>query len=311
MPELIEDLNGLWDIVVDLVTYYYDCCSLDMPYDEGEIVEITRLESFEEVLKEMIEDVCTNNNVQIPQMNADRLKCALSIKPIVCPECGHQLQIEDEIGKGWWDLNEVPLKNAHHILNRSYWSFLTHYTRSTPLLSELEVLNKISTERTLNANNYRDYDVVCLTECCPLEIEELSQVSPGQNSYPSIWKRSKYGVAMNRKKLISFGAMPAIHGDNALFTSLPETEKWRFMHFNAGQPFSDWTMEREFRFNGNLSLNLFQPEDVVFIVSNKAEKFKLLSQRDVFPYAVMVFNELPAKNSDFPKITARQKLLRF
>jgi len=149
--------------------------------------------------------------------------------------------------------------------------------------------------------------VVSMTECSPLEVRALlKHQSEQEHGEPFKWGRSRHGVAVRRNAAIARGgAMPVLAGDAALWASLSPANRFRFVRWEP--PRVDWTFEREFRVLGNLDLQLFQPTDVVLIVENRHERFRLLAQRDVTPFPVMPFDYVFSTDDPYPRRTKRQQ----
>lgn len=93
--------------------------------------------------------------------------------------------------------------------------------------------------------------------------------------------------------------------------TLPAADRFRCVKFERRNgAYSDWTFEREFRHKGDIKLENFDPNDVLVIVANRAERFRLLAQEDIVPWPVVAFDYAFAEGEPpYARLTGRQKAL--
>jgi hypothetical protein len=154
---------------------------------------------------------------------------------------------------------------------------------------------------------------VCFTECSPLEIYEMLRVMELESDeLPHRrrgfeWQRSKHGIAIKRAALIEYGARPVLHGDATIREKLGEDELWRFKMFDPDIAQSDWTFEREFRVPDAIRLGSFDPLDIILLVENRAEQFRLLAKRDLPMYAIVPFDYVYSADDPNAHLSYRQR----
>ncbi len=54
MSDLLEEIGDLWEIVLDLLTFYHECCITCQPYEGGEAVWLSEEHDLPEVLQELV-----------------------------------------------------------------------------------------------------------------------------------------------------------------------------------------------------------------------------------------------------------------
>ncbi len=187
---------------------------------------------------------------------------------------------------------ELPLTPNENISWRDY---LFHYTRACsgpwpgeiyrqylldlldarPLSgrSPLDTLVRIAQEGLLRAScrMVRGITpVVCWSSLPPRELSLLRKWRRGL----ARWTVEPYGVAVRRDILRSLGAKPAIYGSEQVYSTLPDSEKYRFQLSRSG-PSAAWRHEREWRIAGELALGGVKPHQGFFFVqtAKEAEKF--------------------------------------
>jgi hypothetical protein len=87
------------------------------------------------------------------------------------------------------------------------------------------------------------------------------------------WDFEHVGICIRRNLLKQLGARPVIYGDDDAWSQLPEGERrWfqqQFSHTPSGT--IDWSIEREWRFPGNVDLTRFRPDDAFLFCPGNAE----------------------------------------
>lgn len=311
MAQLLDDLGDLWDIVLDLLTFYHECCIYCQPYEDGEPVWLSEEESIPEVVQELVIGVCEANGHPVPEdINDDLVAEAFDESPRSCRNCGAQWDSLTPIGGEWLVARGHDTPEATYLLTKAYWSYLTHYTKPTQESSGLDVLLRIVWDRRIRASNRMvagRHSVVAFTECSPLEILELLKAEGNPDPAEGFrWRRSKHGIAITRETLCAIGALPVIHGDQPIYDCLPHDQRFRFVRFDRRHAFSDWTFEREFRVEGDVDLTQLKPNDVILIVESRAEMFRILAQRKVVPFPVMPFDYVFSTDAPNARMTERQ-----
>ncbi|MBI2378198.1 MAG: hypothetical protein HYV07_29625 [Deltaproteobacteria bacterium] len=162
------------------------------------------------------------------------------------------------------------------------WPFLTHFTRAPrgPWAGESlrayaerlargevfetsaeDTLARIVASRRLLACSarLRGGPAVCFTERRPHELMALKRHhrSLGRPRY------EPFGIAVPREALEQLGARPVCYGDEAVWASLPDEERWRFQHVGRTER---WTEEREWRFPRDLELSRLDPDSVRLVL---------------------------------------------
>lgn len=316
MSELIGDLGDLWDIVLDILGYYHRCCINCQPWESGEPVWLSEQYCLGEEIENTVDIVCETNDHELSSdLDISTIEAALREKPFECPNCGtsHNEYIAN-IGGYWLTLRGEETSTATYLLTRTYWPYLTHYTKTdrdynNGLDRLLAIINSGIIRGSLNGLS-GNHPAACFTECSPIEINEMLEMMesdivtlPGRNRGFE-WRRSKHGIAIRREALVSYGARPVIHGDSSLHDRLDEDELWKFKEFKIN---SDWTFEREFRVPHSVDLSRISPEDIIIIVKDTGEQFKLLAKRDIPIYAIIPFDYVYSKEDPRPRLSNRQK----
>ncbi len=87
------------------------------------------------------------------------------------------------------------------------------------------------------------------------------------------WDFEHVGICIQRNVLKVLGARPVIYGDDDVWSELPEGERlWfqqQFSHTPSGT--IDWSIEREWRFPGDVDLTRFRPDEAFLFCPGKAE----------------------------------------
>lgn len=322
VSELQDLLADAWDVVPDLVFYEYGKCYNCQPYEGGEPVWLGRSQDLLDAAMEVIELVADVNEIGLPSTWEDLVAEAIDESAWTCAECGTELTSGDEVGENIFDEGTDP-DRAQHLLTQAHWPFLTHYISGDSEAEVRERFESILRERVVRASSkfiMGGHKVVCLTECSPPEIRELLRVSQEPADFfdqwarwkqlgheKMNWARSTWGLALNRTALVAAGARPAIHGTPALYHALPNKDAFRFVRFEHGSKFADWTFEREFRFPGDISLDGPVATSVFLVVPNRTERWRLLARVDVPPWPIMPFDFPLAPGEPVPRPTGRQR----
>lgn len=312
MSRLLDHMKKDWEIVLDLLTFYHECCYNCQPWENGECFWLSEEHDILDVLQEIVEGVCLANNKRIPKyLNDQTVAEAFDECATTCDNCGTEWDSGSQIGGSWLVCRGEDTAHANYLLTKSHWNFLTHYTKPANGMSGLEILLDIVWDKKIRGSNRMIVDkrnVVAFTECSPLEIMALLE---GENHPQPAerfrWSRSRHGVALNRSALCTAGALPAIHGDGKILNCLPENQRFRYQKFDRTSTFSDWTFEREFRVEGNVNLADFKPCEVILIVANRQEMFSVLAQKKVPPFPFMPFDYVFSTDAPYARLTRRQK----
>lgn len=316
---LLDEMGDLWEVVLDLLTFFHECCVACQPWDEGP-VWLSERHDISEALQEIVIEVSEVNGLALKtEVDSDSVSQAFDQKPTSCPNCGCEWDSSMEIGGSWLVLDGEDTSKATYILTRKFWPYLTHFTKKTEKETAIELLQKIVKEGLIRGSNKLitgSYFVVAFTECSPLEILELIKASNRRNysgiaqpHVPVQWNRSGYGVAIKRQTVTQGLALPVIHGDVSIYNSLPVDQKFRYVRWTPSGAWSDWTFEREYRVNGDVNLNKFSPYDVAIVVPDRSNRFSLLARKEVFPFPVIALDYVYSSDAPSPKITRRQRAL--
>lgn len=82
MARLLDDLGDLWEIVLDLLTFYHECCYNCQPRDDGDFVWLSEEHDIQDVLQEFVEGVCNANDVPVPTyLDSDAVAEAIDESP--------------------------------------------------------------------------------------------------------------------------------------------------------------------------------------------------------------------------------------
>jgi len=318
MSELIAELGELWDISIDLLGFYHECCYNCQPRENGEYVWLTKKYLLGDELGRIVSEVCLiNNHEPTTDINYETLEESLQLHPFICPNCGTEhLDITNEIGGEWLQARGHDTRTATYLLTRTYWPYLTHYTRTDERYPcGLDRLCSIINDGTIRGTSNMiegNQPAVCFTECSPLEIYEMLRIMGLEgDDLPNRqigfeWRRSKHGIAIKRDVLIEYGARPVLHGDTSIRERLSEDELWKFKLFDPDISQSDWTFEREFRVAGTVRLDDFDPLDIILLVENETEQFRLLAKRDCPKFAIVPFDFVYSTDNPMPHLSQRQ-----
>lgn len=87
------------------------------------------------------------------------------------------------------------------------------------------------------------------------------------------WDFEHFGICIREKRLQQIGARPVIYGDDVTWSQLPEGERLWFQQRFSNSPAGtiDWSIEREWRFPGDVDLAQFAPEDVFLFCPGNSE----------------------------------------
>jgi hypothetical protein len=191
------------------------------------------------------------------------------------------------------------------------WGYLTHWTTATAdpwpgetkaqfyaafergeqgyPRSAFHTLSRILAERCLRASKRLirgEERLVSLTACPPSELVRLVKWRPSLLR----WTFEPYGIALDQRKLKSLGARPVIYGDDYQYDLLDDRDKPFFQ--NSGHGENDWRVEKEWRYRGDLDLNLFSREDGLIFVFTKEEVDALQKSS---PFPVLCWNDVPKR----------------
>ena len=187
------------------------------------------------------------------------------------------------------------------------WTFLSHTTRACAgpwpgeshdeyvdsLLerqdsadhSAVATLTRIVTQRKLVAGNRTirgEYPMVCLTEVPLLELPHLRQF----RTHRTRWDFEPFGLCLRKQWLIDRGTRPVIYGDERLWDELADADRPFFQRNHpatsdsaTGRQEIDWSVEREWRHQGDLDLSELDPMDGLVFVPNfeAAERLAVVS----------------------------------
>ncbi len=319
MSGLIDEVGNLWDITLDIVSFYHECYYNCQPRDDGEYVWLSKKYVLADILEDILMGVCeVNGHELLTEINYHTLERALNEEAFICPNCGtDHTEPGNEIGGEWLTLQGENTESATYLITRTFWPYLTHYTKVDETYgSGFERLCSIVQDGVIRGTSKMvggNRPAVCLTECSPLEIMEMLKVMQlPMDDLPYRqrgieWNRSKHGIAIKRDALVEYGARPVIHGENVIRTKIGQDELWRFKLFDPNIGHQDWTFEREFRVPDEIKLADLESTDIVLIVENKVEQFTLLAKRDVPIYAILPFDFVYSSDNPYPHRSDRQR----
>jgi hypothetical protein len=149
--------------------------------------------------------------------------------------------------------------------------------------SRLATLCRIVAMRRLTASNEITRDstpVVCFTEQTVERFAELRTF----RSHLGRWDFELVGVAIKRDILERLGARPVIYGSDATWDQLarPQRPFFQIERSNSGKRDITWTIEKEWRVEGNVDLDRLKPHDAFVFVETEDEA-----------HAVAVFSRWP------------------
>lgn len=225
-----------------------------------------------------------------------------------CPNCSAEWGPGLRVGSRWPPLDGGK-KFELEMLTRAGWPYLTHYTKGAGTRGPVEILAQIVSDGEIKASKHLikgSHLVVCFTEASPPEIDELIKGYAAGTGGPK-WTRSRHGIAIRRTPLIErAGALPVVHGSEDLYDSLPADDKHRFVRFEHGSSFADWTFEREFRVSGSVGLKDYGPGDVVVVVESSYERTVLLALDTPPIWPVICFDDLSTTVKPYATMSPRQ-----
>ncbi len=208
----------------------------------------------------------------------------------------------------------APIRKLPH---RQDWSLLTHWTRQQAgpwpdqspddylddlILdrggadhSALAALCRIVRTRRLLATNTLirgGSRMVCFTE---VPLEQLPHLRAFR-SHLSRWDFERYGICIDRSWLEQSGGRPVRYGGPDEWHTLPEAERPYFQprfSRNRGREPVDWSIEREWRHPGDLSLEQLPADAALIFVPEVGEARKIAT---ISPWPVIV---LPSGTSRY------------
>jgi len=319
LSELTDEIGDLWDISLDVLGFYHRCCYNCQPREDGEYVWLSEKYVLGDELKEIVIEVCEiNHHKLLTEISYRTLEESLRKKPFICPNCETEhVDIGNEIGGEWLVRRGEDTNSATYLLTRTYWSYLTHYTKTDEQYPNgLERLCTIINDGVIRGTSNMiegNKLAVCFSECSPIEIYEMLRImglEKGELPHRRrgfAWRRSKHGKAIKRNALIEYGARPVLHGEATIREKLGEDELWRFKMFDPNINQSDWTFEREFRVAEAIRLDSFDPLNIILLVENGTEQFRLLAKQDVPMYAIVPFDYVYSTDSPSAHLSDRQR----
>ncbi len=193
------------------------------------------------------------------------------------------------------------------------WDLLTHTTRSRPgpwpdesfeeyadgLMesrsdadhSTLNALKRIVSQRKLMASGRTirgGSRMVSFTARPLASLPELHRFRPHRVH----WDFEPYGLCLRREWLLSRGVQPVQYGDETAWQLMPDSER-PFFQLATGDSGIDWTVEREWRAHGDLSLAELTSVDVILFVPD-FEAAKSLAEVTNWPITLW-----PGSRGDF------------
>lgn len=176
----------------------------------------------------------------------------------------------EEVGQPWGSLTHWTRASVDPWPEETKADFYTAFEKNEDGYprSAFHTLKRILKQRCLIASKklIRGREkVVSLTACPPWELGKLVKWRPNLLR----WTFEPYGIALNRSKLESLGAQPVVYGENYQYRFLKDGDKSFFQSCGHGE--NNWRAEKEWRYIGDLDLNLFNPEDVTVFVFTREE----------------------------------------
>jgi hypothetical protein len=118
-------MGDLWEIVLDLLTFYHECCYNCQPRDSGEYVWLSEEHELLDVLQDIVEGVCHANNKRLPRyLDANVVAKAFDECPTSCDNCGTEWDSDTPIGGEWLVCRGEETKRANYVLTKAYWPYL-------------------------------------------------------------------------------------------------------------------------------------------------------------------------------------------
>ena len=164
-----------------------------------------------------------------------------------------------------------------HICRRSdFTSRITHLTRRTDEKSAFQILCKILDEKRILGSGlegyirqnkkavcFQDVPLYSLAENVKYEEEYASQNKLGINKVK--FRYEAFGLRFNKGNMFQRGARPVIYGLKNELDNLPANEQWRCVQLdlNDSNNIIDWTHEREWRIEGDLTFEYNEIEIIL------------------------------------------------
>jgi hypothetical protein len=197
--------------------------------------------------------------------------------------------------------SKAPSRKEDRVLTLKSWpekgTYLIHYTRSCPgpwpgqsygdycqsLIdgreeadhSGFHTLRRILEEGVIRGSarlTRGKRAVVSLTECLPGELIRLIKWRKGLIR----WSFEPYGIAIAKDILVGLGARPVIYGDETTFRNLSDGDKFLFQPRSSGG--KDWSVEQEWRIQGDVYLKNLLFQDLAVIVDTLDEAWPIQDQ---------------------------------
>ena len=125
------------------------------------------------------------------------------------------------------------------------------------------------------------YRVVCFSELTPRELVERRVFRSHRGRYDF----EPYGICLQERILVEKGARPVIYGDESVWSDLADGDRPFFQKRRSEESAIDWTIEREWRCLGDLSLADFGPDDAVVFVPT-VEEAKTVACESPWPVTI-------------------------
>lgn len=138
--------------------------------------------------------------------------------------------------------------------------------------SALACLERIVNQRRLIASSQMirgGYPMVCFTA---VPLNELPAIRQFRN-HRTRWDFEPYGICIRRSWLQERETRAVIYGDDAVWQELADVDRPYFQF--TSQSGIDWTIEREWRHQGDLELRELTADDVLLFVPRHADVIRL------------------------------------
>ena len=167
---------------------------------------------------------------------------------------------------------------------QSYEDYLNGFLENEPLArhTALDTLIRILTEQKLRAGNKLirgKIPVISWSSIYPGELNSIRLWNPALTR----WTVEPYGIAIEKKFLISKGCMPVIYGRDEIFKKLQPSLQYRFQRHVP--PKCLWKHEKEWRLAQDLDLqDVFPGKGFIFVQSQKERDYLkgFIKQSDTF-----------------------------
>ena len=128
----------------------------------------------------------------------------------------------------------------------------------------VHVLRRILlTQRLIGTNRFtRSHRVCCFTEVPLAEFESRRTF----RAHVGRWDFLPYGISVRRSVLQGLGARPVIYGEQADWHRLAPRDQVLFQPARSSSTTVDWSLEKEWRFVGDLCLSRIAREDMFIFV---------------------------------------------